>query len=89
MPKRRYAQRKYLVDCSDEEVLTKDKVDIVFKDIVSRIPPKSMCTLNRVIAEAGFRYYTVGGIQYLIRKLKRLGLRVRRISNKRYVVIRD
>lgn len=90
MPRsRKYAKRKYLVDCNDEEVLTKDKVDLVLDDILGRIPPKTMCTLNRVISECGYQYYTVKGLRYLIEKLKMLGFRVKRVSNKRYVVIRD
>jgi len=85
----RYAKRKYLVDCDDEEVLRKRDVDKALPRIISRIPSRSVVTLNRIIAETGYQYYSHHAIKLLVEKLKALGFKVKKVSKRRYIVIRD
>jgi len=85
----RYAKRKYLIDCSDDEVLRKKDVDKVLPRIIARIPPRSVVTLNRIIAETGYPYYSHHAIKHLVERLKNLGFKVKKVSKRRYIVMRD
>jgi len=83
------ARRKYLVNADDSEVLHKKDVEKILPDIVSRIPERNIATLNRIIMDCGYRYYSNHAIRDLIDRLRRLGFKVRRVSKRRYVIFRE
>mgnify|MGYP000359580597 CR=1 FL=1 len=88
MGRRRYARRKYLDICDPDEVLTVKDVGKAIKKIIKRIPEGRIVTLNRILAECGYPYYTSQGIYRLVKSLEEAGLRVERASNRRYVVLK-
>jgi len=86
---KRYAKRKYREKASSEEFLTVEKVnDSLIDNLVSRIRG-NVATLNRLIAESGYQYYSTHALMKVITKLKERGYKVIRFSNKRYIVIKD
>jgi len=87
--RRNYAKRKYREKVNGDEILTKDRVDDALIDrLVSRIRG-NVATLNRLISEAGYQYYSVHALMKIITLLEKRGYKVIRFSNKRYIVVKD
>jgi len=88
----RYAKRNYHVNVSDDKVLRKGDVPKVIGRIINRvlrIPPRSILTLNRALAEEGYEYYTNHALSTLVKELRKRGFKVERCSKRRYVVFRS
>ncbi|RLG37001.1 MAG: hypothetical protein DRN91_06515 [Candidatus Alkanophagales archaeon] len=89
MRRRGYAKRKYLTSCRSDEFLSKDKVEGIVSKIVRLLKGSRgrVHTLNRLLVEFGFRYYSPQAFHFLRESLKKKGVVVKKVSNKRYIVV--